>query len=89
MHTPRRPTTFERLPALCLPDGTVLHRSSRATMTTNATNRNSALTSTVTSQLSMLVIRGALQIRCTGRRLLEESHRVANVHDAREVQSRR
>lgn len=89
MHTPRRPTPFERVPALCLPDGTVLHRSSRATMTTNAMDRNSARTSTVTSQLSMLVIRGALQIRCTGRRLFEESHRVANLHDASEVQGRR
>lgn len=57
-------------------------------MTTNAMGRDSALTSAVTSQLTMFVIRGALQIRCTGRRLLEQNHKIASWHDARDVRGR-
>jgi hypothetical protein len=86
MNASHRPLPFERLPALCLPDDTVLHRSSRTTMTTNAMDRDSVITCAVTSQLSMYVIRGALQVRCTGRSMLELN---GALHDARHPQARR
>ncbi|MFZ3120058.1 MAG: hypothetical protein WA159_17290 [Variovorax sp.] len=60
------------MPTLPLPDGTVLHRSSRTTMAVNATAPGRSTTAVVTSQLSMSVERGALRIECTGRCLQVE-----------------
>lgn len=69
MHTPHRPTRFEAVPALPLPDGTVLHRSSRTSMAVNAAAAGRSTTAVVTSQLTLSIARGALQIQCSGRRL--------------------
>lgn len=67
MHTPHHPNRFEAVPALPLPDGTVLHRSSRTSMAVNAMSAGRATTAVVTSQLTLSVEGGALQIRCSGR----------------------
>ena len=73
MHTPHRPIRFEAVPALPLPDGSVLHRSSRTAMAVNPTSVGRFTTTVMTSQLKLSVERGALQIECTGRRLEVES----------------
>lgn len=69
MHTPHRPNRFEAVPALPLPDGTVLHRSSRTSMAVNAAGAGRSTTAVVTSQLTLSVKGGALQIECSGRHL--------------------
>jgi hypothetical protein len=80
MHTPHRPTRFEAVPALPLPDGTVLHRSSRTSMAVNAAGAGRSTTAVVTSQLMLSVERGALQIGCSGRRLqLEDAEAMGTV----------
>lgn len=77
MHTPHHPTRFEAVPALPLPDGTVLHRSSRTAMAVNPTSAGRFTTAVMTSQLKLSVEHGALQIECTGRRLEVESTETA------------
>lgn len=69
MNPSRRPSQFEAVPALPLPDGTVLHRSSRTSMTVNAAGAGRSTTAVVTSQLTLSVEGGTLQIECSGRRL--------------------
>lgn len=73
MHSPHRPTRFDAVPALSLPDGTVLHRSSRTSLAVNPTGPGRFTTAVMTSQLKLSVEHGALQIECTGRRLEVES----------------
>lgn len=77
MNPSRRPPQFEAVPALPLPDGTVLHRSSRTAMAVNPTSAGRFSTAVMTSQLKLSVERGALQIECTGRRLAVESTETA------------
>lgn len=69
MHSPQRPIRFEAVPVLPLPDGTVLHRSSRTSMAVNAAGAGRTTTAVVTSQLMLSVERGALQIGCGGKSL--------------------
>jgi hypothetical protein len=73
MNSPHRLTRFEAVPALPLPDGTVLHRSSRTSLAVNPTSPGRFNTAVMTSQLKLFVEHGALRIECTGRRLEVES----------------